>query len=44
MKLDVNYWKHIILSGKTIEPENRDEQASYEIAEYLVSQKTEIAA
>ncbi len=41
---DVKYWEHVILSGSQIEPRTKDEEANYEIAEFLVSQKKEVAA
>ncbi len=42
---DVNYWKHIILSEKQVEPQSREQEAAYDVAEYMVQRdKTEIAA
>ena len=39
MKTDVIYWEHIILSGKTIEPLSSEQQASFEIAQFLISRE-----
>ncbi len=41
MDARISFWEHVILSGRQIEPRNKDEEADYEIAEFLVSQKKE---
>lgn len=44
MKSDVNYWENVITAEKKIEPQSKEEQADFEIAEYLVQKGKEAAA
>lgn len=38
-KQSVEFWQHIILSGKTIEPQTKEQQAAYDIAEFFVKRE-----
>ena len=44
MKANIRFWEYVILSGKKIEPSTDEEEANYEIAEYYISRKNNIAA
>jgi len=39
MKADIKFWEAIILSGKKYEPQNKEEEASYDIAEFYISRE-----
>ena len=39
MKLEVEFWKNVILSGKKYEPQNKKSEAAYDIAEFLLSRE-----
>jgi hypothetical protein len=43
MRSDIHYWQSIIISEKYIQPITKEEQANYDIAEFLL-QKEKTAA
>lgn len=43
-KQSIEFWKHIILSGKKVEPQNKEQQTAYQIAEYLIEREEKKAA
>jgi len=44
MKSEIKYWEYIILSGKKIEPHNKEQESIFELASYVVSQKNKKVA
>ena len=38
---EISYWQNVILGNKEILPKTKKEQASYDIAEYLLFRKKE---
>jgi hypothetical protein len=36
MRSDIHYWQSIIISEKYIQPITKEEQANYDIAQYLL--------
>ena len=44
MRTEIAFWEAVILSGKKYEPQTKEEEAAYDIAEYLLSRKRKIAA
>lgn len=35
-KQSIEFWQHVILSGKKIEPQTKEQQSVFDIAEYFV--------
>ena len=45
LKSEITSWEAVILSGKKYEPQTKEEEAAFDIAEYLLSRrKGKIAA
>lgn len=38
-KQTIEYWKSIIVSGKTIEPQTKEQQSIFDIAEYFIERE-----